>query len=176
MRAEDVPIEAPCHEDWDRMRPEAGDQRRWCEHCERHVHDLSRMGERAARALLREMAGREVCIAYLEDEHGEVGFVPEPRMVPLSRLASAATIAMLLSACTPHGEPERALQVELPESSTMLTPSSVIPSNSYDFSNEADPPAAEAPCDPPVVSQLPKKGRYKHKMGALPKRDDLDGL
>jgi hypothetical protein len=101
---------------------------------------------------------------------------PEPRIVPLARLASAATIAMMLGACTPHGEPEQALQVELPESSTMLTPASVVPCNSLDFANVGvETPQADAPPPPPVprVEPLPVKGRLKRKMGAAPKRDDL---
>lgn len=171
MRAVDVPIEAPCSEDWDRMRSEPGG-RRWCEQCERHVHDLSQMGERAARALLR--SDRDVCIAYLEDQRGEIVFAPEPKIVPLARLASAATIALMLGACTPHGEPEQALQVELPESSTMLTPASVVPCSSIDFASVGvETPQADAPPSVPHVRPLPVKGRLKHKMGAAPKRDDL---
>jgi hypothetical protein len=53
------------------------------------------MGEAAARAFLRETADRDVCIAYVEDQHGALVFVPEARIVPLARLASAATIAVL---------------------------------------------------------------------------------
>lgn len=163
MRADDVAIEAPCSEDWDAMRPEAGAQRRWCDHCERHVHDLSKMSERAARTFLRETATQDVCIAYVHDRAGEIVFAPEPRVVPLARLASAATISMLLSACTPHGEPERAMQVDEPERATMMTPSSVIPCESAPPSEPAPPPA-EARKDeprkhPPRVEQFAVKGK-----------------
>ena len=172
MRADDVPIEAPCREDWDRMRSEAGDQRRWCEQCERHVHDLSKMGERAARAFLRESSDRDVCIAYFEDERGEIVFAPEPRIVPLARLASAATIAVLLGACTPHGEPEHSMQVELPESSTVLTPASVVPCKPTNLATEREDATEQAQA--PRVESMPVKG--KRKMGGAPKRRDLTDL
>jgi hypothetical protein len=119
MRAEDVVINDPCEQDWDGMRPEAGGQRRWCEHCERSVHDLSEMEEPAALALLRATAGRDVCISYVEDKDGEIVFGLGQNIVPLehvrrrpraqpvieiAKLASAASIAMVLGACTPHGK------------------------------------------------------------------------
>jgi hypothetical protein len=174
MRADDVAIEAPCSEDWDRMRPEAGAQRRWCEQCERHVHDLSKMSERAARAFLRETAERDVCIAYVEDEAGELVFAPQPRIVPLARLASAATISMMLAACTPHGEPERAPRVELPESSSTVAPSSVIPCNTdtptSGPASEASEPRSQAPREPRLV-----KGERKRTMGKPIKFHSPDG-
>lgn len=163
MRAEDVRIEAPCGEDWDAMRPEAGAQRRWCDHCERHVHDLSKMSERAARAFLRETATQDVCIAYVHDQAGEIVFAPEPRIVPLARLASAATISMMLSACTPHGEPERAMHVDVPERSMMMTPSSVIPCEAAPPSEPAKPPGEvrkdEPRKHPPRVEHFAVKGK-----------------
>jgi hypothetical protein len=164
VRADEVVLESPCDEDWDRMRPEPGGRRRWCDHCERQVHDLSRMGEQAARALLREHAGRRVCITYIEDEDGEVVFAPEPNIVPLQRLArrplaeavkvaGAASVVAVLAACTPHGDAGEAIRIDDAEA-TQVTPTTVIPAASPSSPStptaRSDEPEAEQPCKPPI--------------------------
>src|SRR5690606_27315484 len=147
MRADEAAIASPCEQDWDRMRPEAGGRRRWCDHCERQVHNLSRMSEPAARALLGAMAGSDLCVAYYQDEAGEIVFAPEAEIVPLERvrrrpvieaamLVSAASLALLLGACTTYGEEVEALRVD-DEPAVMVTapPTTVVPLAL------ADPPA-----------------------------------
>lgn len=178
MRADEVVIEAPCDEDWDRMRPEAGGRRRFCDHCERQVHDLSQMSEPAARALLREHAGR-VCVAYVRDEAGEIVFAPAPKIVPLDRLArrslklaSAASFAALLGACTPHGQDTPAVLHLDNAQTTEVAPVTVIPTVTAEPPAPpiviVEPPIAEEPCDPPTPIHAPGpvvKGRLVRTKG-----------
>ena len=51
MRRLHLPIQDPCHENWDAMNLE-GEGRRFCDVCTKHVHDLSVMTERKARAVI----------------------------------------------------------------------------------------------------------------------------
>jgi hypothetical protein len=186
VRADEIEIEAPCDEDWDGMRPEAGGRRRWCEHCERQVHDLSKMSEPAARAFLREHAG-QACVAFFEDETGELVFAPEPKLVPLERvarrprlveaakLASAASVAALLGACTPHGHDNRALRLDDDaEPTSVSAPNTVIPTATAEPPARAvepgAPPIAEHPCESPPARRprdLPIKGKPRRTMGVM---------
>jgi hypothetical protein len=198
MHERDVQIAGPCHEDWDRMTPEAGGLRRYCEHCDKRVHDLSAMDEGQARAFLAATAGREVCIAYTLGEDDELVFARRPPkarerraadIVPLDRLrrsspppgrsspelpelgklAGAASVAALLSACTPHGQDD-APKVDLPE------PAAVDPGARVDIPKLAPPrpPAAklevdapakvEEPCEPETPRRV-RKGKRVIKKG-----------
>ncbi len=189
VRSEDVEIASPCEEAWDAMRPEDGGRRRWCDRCDKQVHDLSQLGEAAARALLRASEGREICVAFLEDARGEL-VVPAPApIVPLARvrrrplveaakLASAASVAALLGACTPQGEPDRMLRIEAPADATMLVPDRLIPSTTETSPPtvvEVEPPVAE-PCEPTAADgYLRRKGGRKaplRRVGLPLGRDD----
>jgi hypothetical protein len=191
MRTVDVEIEAPCDEDWDAMRVEAGGVRRFCERCQHAVHDLSGMDEARARAFLRATEGQPMCIAYVEDEAGEIVFEdakPPARpsatpsaLIPLAQvrrrsrapaggLASAASLAVVLTGCTPHGEPQRTLQVDEPESaSVVVAPTTVIPDTPTvdappaSDTDELDPGELE-PCEP-EPRRPQKKGRRKRTAG-----------
>ena len=187
VRADEVPIGSPCEENWDRMRPEAGGRRRWCEHCERQVHDLSAMGEPAARAFLRATAGQDVCIAYVVDDADELVFGPEivplervrrrPRaMVEAAKLASAASLAALLGACTAHGDPASAEVVEDPAHAQLTAPVVLIPTAGAERASGSV--ISEEPCEPQSKPpKLIKKGRYK-RMGVrlVTDSDPLGGL
>lgn len=68
----------PCHVKWDTMHqqhPEA--QRRYCDSCDKHVHDLSSMTKTEAMALL-EAKDWDICVNYEVNEAGEMLFRPEP--------------------------------------------------------------------------------------------------
>jgi hypothetical protein len=186
MRGEDVVIDGLCEKDWERMRREHGGLRRWCGHCERQVHDISAMSEPAARAFLQATRGRDVCIAYFEDDRGEIEFAPRVAevIVPIARvrrrpaplveaakLASAASIAALLGACTPHGDDGQTIQVDNPVVTPTAAHGTVIPT------------VGAAPPDPTVGSvepkvheprRLPKKG--KRKIGLLDHENPLGEL
>jgi hypothetical protein len=191
MRLHEVPIEAPCEEDWDQMRPEAGGCRRWCELCEQRVHDLSAMGEAKARAFLTATEGRDVCIAYEHDSQGNIVFAPvrPPALVPLARLrrgpavevaklASAASLAAVLAACTPH-DPDPSVRVVSDPIDGHTQPMVVIPPRDALEPPTAHPdpgtPAVEEPCEPlpPPPRTLAKKGKRK-RMGRRASTPDFD--
>ena len=63
MKSEPPPllIAKPCPKQWDVMTGDA--KRRFCEHCQRHVHNLSAMSACERQQFVTESAGRE-CITY----------------------------------------------------------------------------------------------------------------
>jgi hypothetical protein len=64
-----VEIRTPCPADWEQM---AGDDiRRFCQHCQKHVHNLSAMPADEAQRLVCESAGR-LCVRFARDESGKV--------------------------------------------------------------------------------------------------------
>ena len=118
MKRDDIRIPEPCHASWDEMRQEEGDHRRFCDHCTKHVHDLSALTERQARALLDSSFrdGVSICVSYACGPGGEVRFAPEPTVPPapqhqllgLKRMVAAAALAvpMLAAGCTGEATPE----------------------------------------------------------------------
>jgi hypothetical protein len=98
-----LPIQDPCHENWDAMNRE-GDARRFCEVCTKHVHDLSAMTERKARSVLADASAKgRVCVRYTADDAGNINFVadttPAPSMWRMTLAAASMTLA-LLTGCT----------------------------------------------------------------------------
>lgn len=99
MRREEIAIESPCGMDWNGMKP-ADMKRRFCDACKMHVHDLSQMTRREAKALLASERTEGLCIRYLHDRHGEVVFTDS--LVRAKRLALGAVAlasTMSLTAC-----------------------------------------------------------------------------
>jgi hypothetical protein len=115
MKSSEVAIASPCHEDWGAMTPEGA--RRFCDRCDKHVHDLSALTEVQARALLTRPAERDagICVRYRANAAGEIVFAPPTNVVPIgalrrrrvaAALPAAAGLAMALAACTPHDNPD----------------------------------------------------------------------
>jgi hypothetical protein len=111
MNRSDLPIVSPCGVDWRGMKA-VDVEKRFCDDCKKHVHDLSQMSRVEARALLAAPSTEGLCVRYLYDERGEILFADQPRLVPASRLlalkrmVAAATLAAAplgLAACM--GEP-----------------------------------------------------------------------
>jgi hypothetical protein len=97
MRRDDAPIATPCGADWTAMSPRG--KARLCGQCDKLVHDLSAMTERAARALLETRPTEGLCIRYLHDATGEIWFgARAERVVPASRLARRGAAAMSAAA------------------------------------------------------------------------------
>lgn len=112
MDSSKLPITGPCPINLDAIGYDRDSKVSHCSHCDKNVHNLSRMTETAARAFLREHAGEKLCVTYARRKDGEVQFEPEPQIVPLTRLfrrpaAAAASLglAAALAACTPHNDP-----------------------------------------------------------------------
>lgn len=81
-------------------------KKKFCVECKKHVHDLSRMTEEEARALLATPALEGLCIRYVYDAEGKVAFeAPLPASSLLRKakrfVAGAAALAlpMSLNAC-----------------------------------------------------------------------------
>lgn len=94
MHRRQLPLAYECRRDVAAMPARGEGRERWCDGCEKSVHDLSMYSETEARALMRESGG-QLCIAYRADARGEVQF----RRTMLDRLGMAlASAALLLSA------------------------------------------------------------------------------
>ena len=64
-------------------------QKRFCDACKKHVHDLSSMSPAEARAVLDAPRSRDLCVRYLYDDEGNILFRPSYDLVPASMLARA---------------------------------------------------------------------------------------
>jgi hypothetical protein len=74
------------------------DGKRWCNRCERSVHDLGLLTEDEAQPLLREREHRRVCVVYRPKADGSIRF---------RNPASLALAASVLAACNaPSAGPE----------------------------------------------------------------------
>lgn len=116
MKLSDVPIADPCHADWDSM--DAKGARRFCEQCDKHVHDLSSMTRPEAAALVASRGSDRLCVRYRVAADGTIRFQSRaPNLVPAASLArgragrvaglgSAAALSLAMAACTPHGPGE----------------------------------------------------------------------
>ena len=62
-------IENPCPADWDQMVGD--DRRRFCQGCQKHVHNLTAMPRAEAERLVCESAGR-LCVRFARDAAGAV--------------------------------------------------------------------------------------------------------
>ncbi len=190
MKARDIHIPEPCHEDWDRMTP--GERGRFCAACRQTVHDLSSMTERDAARLLA--SDGDICVSYESGAGGEVRFAAEP-LVPLSRLrrglpiAAAASLSLALAACAPHGDgPSLRVKEEHP---TFLEVTPAIPDAEPCESTPspaAQPEVAPTAPQPDVRPQPRVKGRMKppprkmgkrmpsHRTAGKPMPVDIEGL
>ena len=61
-------VRQPCPKKWEDMK--GSDSKRFCEHCNLHVHNLSAMAPREIK-VLAESSGRR-CVAYFEDKNGGI--------------------------------------------------------------------------------------------------------
>ncbi|MCA9495069.1 MAG: hypothetical protein KC621_34310, partial [Myxococcales bacterium] len=85
MHRDQLRIADPCHEDWSAM---TGDPcRRHCASCDKHVHDLSAMTERAARQLVA--SSTDLCVRYAVRSDGSVVHAPSGRLPRLLAVAGA---------------------------------------------------------------------------------------
>ena len=85
-----------------------------CERCHEPVHDLSAMTQVQARLLLAEHAGRQLCVRYRYDRHGQLKFRPPPPATATMGLTAATALA--LAACAGYADPN---DVDSPEAAMM---------------------------------------------------------
>ncbi|MGH8047930.1 MAG: hypothetical protein ACREKL_11850, partial [Chthoniobacterales bacterium] len=92
-------VENPCPTSWDEMNGDA--KRRFCDHCQHHVHNLSEMNA-AERSEILQSQGR-VCVTYTTDARGALITHASPHW--LSMLLSRMRVAFvtLVAAILPIG-------------------------------------------------------------------------
>lgn len=125
MHKDAIRIAEPCHADWRSMT--ARDKGRFCGECKKHVHELARLSEAEATALLATPSVEGLCVRYVHDELGRVLFrdtfaprpVPAGALVRAKRALQTAALALPLSltACmgaAPRPEPVMGAPMEVP--------------------------------------------------------------
>src|SRR5205814_6615234 len=110
---ETIRVSSPCEKSWDEMHGD--DQRRFCDHCNKHVHNLSAMTRNDAERLICENAG-SLCVRYAMTEAGNVRtleYQPAPPALRRARTwvalgilgALAATAAQIFAFSKPKPAP-----------------------------------------------------------------------
>lgn len=94
-------IAEPCRQSWAAMPGDA--QRRFCEACGMHVHDLTNLAEAEAERLLARAGRERVCVRVEHDDEGAIRFRPGGAARTALRLVGGASL--LLAGCGSAGEP-----------------------------------------------------------------------
>ena len=99
-----IDIPRPCPADWDAMHGD--DQSRFCDHCQKHVYNLSEMTQEAAEALIIEKQGK-FCGRLYRRADGTVltkdcGGGWKLRAQKLGTLVGMACAAVLSGICAPY--------------------------------------------------------------------------
>lgn len=89
-----ISIKTPCPADWSAMTGD--DQKRFCSHCNMHVHNLSAMTRSAAEELVCNSAGR-LCVMYQPDAQGQPITLDYAPIVPPKWWSRWAPLAILVS-------------------------------------------------------------------------------
>jgi hypothetical protein len=64
-----IEVQTPCPKYWNGMS--GSDQKRYCDHCDRHVHDLSAMTQSEAEELICREAGH-LCVRFTRLPNGKI--------------------------------------------------------------------------------------------------------
>lgn len=95
-----------CHADWDAM--EGSEQKRFCTHCQKYVHNLSEMTQENAESFMASQSGS--CVRMIRRADGSTVMKNCPKTTKLRNFTAAsgaagiaASSAIVLSSCT---EPE----------------------------------------------------------------------
>jgi hypothetical protein len=130
----DVRVAAPCDASWDEM---TGDERvRFCDHCQKHVYNLSAMARDDAEQLIADTEG-SVCVRMYQRADGMVLTSDCPEGVRLRRRKrvaagvaafgiAASAAAALVTQRRPLGEVETAV-MEAPEAPETSAPFTTAP-------------------------------------------------
>ncbi|MBX3119133.1 MAG: hypothetical protein KF784_08720 [Fimbriimonadaceae bacterium] len=79
-------VQKPCPKEWDAMHGD--DKKRFCDHCQKHVHNISAMNKEDAERLLANRTGA-ICVRYTQEADG--------RLVTTDRLSGWRKFALLAS-------------------------------------------------------------------------------
>ncbi len=100
MRTDEIVIDEPCDVPWASMR--GTDRKRFCDQCDKHVHDLSAMTREEAASVVQD--GR--CVQYRADADGNLLFRPSRKRDRLRRwMVGSLTAVGLASAPVFAAEP-----------------------------------------------------------------------
>jgi hypothetical protein len=111
-------IESPCPADWSRM---TGDKRnQFCEHCQKHVHDLTQMTRSEAEELICRNAGN-LCLRFARDQADTVVTL-DYAAKPLRRgwTLRAATMALIAACASTLGISKPAAPLILPATGKIM--------------------------------------------------------
>ena len=148
MKRADLRIDSPCSADWSTMTREG--QKRFCDACKKHVHDLSAMTPAEARAVLDAPRAKELCVRYLYDDQGNILFRPSYDLVPpgmLARVRRFVTTAgvvvapLSLNACMGAAMPPEPAAVP----TASATPVATVDPDAGPNDDQDKPPSAVAP-------------------------------
>ncbi len=112
MHRKNVHIAEPCDASWNEMTGD--DTRRFCDHCTKHVHNLSEMPRSEATRLIT--SGQNLCVRYSHTPSGRIQFKTRvvPATAPAAQLrgaraltAAAVSIAALIGCDRPLAESDR---------------------------------------------------------------------
>jgi len=99
MHRDDVPIPEPCSASWDDMH--GGERKRFCDHCDKHVHHLSALSEDEAAEVLKHP---EVCVRYAVGADAQIRFRSRRRfLVGLAAATSAVASVPAVAAVVGDG-------------------------------------------------------------------------
>jgi hypothetical protein len=120
-------IARPCSANWDEMRGD--DKRRFCEHCQKYVHNISAMPKKERMAFAR--SNQQQCIFYFQRPDGNIAKLSFlaflRRRFPIFRIACWSTLIALLpvtlggcmgARCPREGELIKLDQAPQPSAST----------------------------------------------------------
>jgi hypothetical protein len=91
----ELQIPEPCHESWDRMTP--GDQGRFCDSCQKTVHDFTRMNDEQLIAFFKKPSSGSVCGRFYNDQLNRDFEIPRKRIPWLRYFFQIAIPAFLFS-------------------------------------------------------------------------------
>jgi Carboxypeptidase regulatory-like domain/Ankyrin repeats (3 copies) len=100
-----IEVESPCSQSWDEMH--GSDQIRFCDHCAKDVHNLSKFTRKEARRLIARSDGK-ICVQYLRRPDGRIETIKK-QLHQISRrtgiaagvLGTSLTVSTLAYAQTP---------------------------------------------------------------------------
>jgi hypothetical protein len=91
-----INIPDPCPVAWRRLQRDGANPRRFCDTCNKHVHDLSAMTEREAAALIESARG-ELCVRVRCNRRGQPVFASNNRIRRfIERVACSGVLSSLL--------------------------------------------------------------------------------
>ncbi|MBC7783864.1 MAG: hypothetical protein H7144_08485 [Burkholderiales bacterium] len=90
-----IEVASPCTADWGAMVGD--DQKRFCGHCQKHVHNLSAMTRSAAEQVVCQ-TGTSLCVQYQKDSAGTLITLDYAPVTPRSRWARWGPTAAVMSA------------------------------------------------------------------------------